>query len=121
MKTKIKKIAFAAVSAGLIMPALALAQLNTSGLGTAAGVPSGSITDIVTNIMKWLMYLVGILGVIGFAIAGVMYLTAAADEEQIDKAKKLMLAAITGVIVALLGLVILTAVKGMLGGQSTTF
>jgi len=83
--------------------------------------PGGSITDIVTGIMNWLLMMVGIVGVIGFAIAGILYLTAAGDEGRIETAKNAMMYSIIGVIVALIGLVIIKAVQGMLGGTSTTF
>jgi hypothetical protein len=71
--------------------------------------------------MNWLLIVVGILGVIGFVIAGIIYLTAAGDTEQIDKGKKAMIYSIVGVIVALIGVVIIQAVQGMLGGSSKTF
>ena len=71
--------------------------------------------------MNWMLGIVGILGVIGFAIAGILYLTAAGDEDRIATAKKAMTWSIVGVVVALLGLVILKAAESMLGGSSTTF
>jgi hypothetical protein len=118
IKTKIKKIAAAAMAAGMTIPALALAQFNAPG-GT--NLPSGSIFGIIQSIMNWLLGLVGVLGVIGFAIAGILYLTAAGDEEKMGTAKKALTYSIIGVIVALLGLVILQAAAAMLGGSSTTF
>ena len=44
--------------------------------------------------MNWLLALIGIFGVIGFAIAGILYLTAAGDEDRINKAKSAMMYAI---------------------------
>ncbi len=118
MKTKIKKIAASIAVAGMTVPALALAQFSTPA-GTQ--LPEGTISGIITQIMRWLLMLVGILGVIGFAIAGILYLTAAGDETRIEQAKKALTMSIIGVIVALLGLVILNAVSTMLGGTSSTF
>ncbi|NMC87266.1 MAG: hypothetical protein GYA69_02320 [Candidatus Moranbacteria bacterium] len=76
---------------------------------------------IITSAMNWLLILVGILGVIGFVIAGIIYLTAAGDEDQIAKGKKAMIYSIVGVIVALLGVVIIQAVQGMLSGSRSDF
>jgi len=118
LKNKIKSVAYAISATVLVVPALALAQFQQPA-GT--NLPSGSVMSIVTNIMNWLLSLVGILGVIGFAIAGILYLTAAGDETRIETAKKAMTMAIIGVIVALLGLVIIKAASTMLGGSSTTF
>jgi len=71
--------------------------------------------------MNWILILVGVVGVIAFAIAGILYLTAAGDDERIKTAKKAMMFSIIGVIVALVGLVILQAAQGFLGGNNTTF
>jgi len=116
IKNKIKTAA--ATAMGLAAPALALAQFQAP---PGTNLPSGSILGIITNIMNWLLSLVGILGVIGFAIAGILYLTAAGDEGRIGTAKSAMTLSIIGVVVALLGLVIIKAVETMLGGTSSTF
>lgn len=113
-----KKIAYAASSIAVALPMIVSAQFETPG-GT--NLPQGSLIGILTNFMNWLLMIVGILGVIGFVIAGIFYLTAAGDEDNIDKGKKLMVASITGVIVALLGLIVIRAVQTMLGGSSKSF
>ncbi len=113
-----KKIAYATSAIASAVPMIASAQFQTPG-GT--GLPSGSLIGIITNGMNYLLIVVGILGVIGFVIAGIIYLTAAGDETQIDKGKQAMVYSIVGVIVALLGVVIIKAVQGMLGGTSTNF
>ena len=107
----VKKISYAVAVIATTSPLIASAQLTVP---SGTGLPTGSITDILTNGMDWLLILVGILGVIGFVIAGILYLTAAGDEGQIDKAKTAMMYSIVGVIVALLGVVILQAVQSFL-------
>lgn len=113
-----KKIKVLISSVSFLTPVAVLAQFSTPG-GT--NLPSGSIFGIITNIMNWLLGLVGVFGVIGFAIAGILYLTAAGSESQIDKAKTAMMWSIVGVVVALIGLVILKAAESLLGGTSSTF
>ena len=98
----------------LAMPTLAGAQLSKP-VGT--GLPESSLSAIVQNVMYWLLWLVGIVGVIGFAIAGLLYLTAAGDETRIGRAKNAMLYSIIGIIVALAGLVALNFAQGLLGGE----
>jgi hypothetical protein len=115
----IKKISYAVATAAMSAPLIVSAQFQADPGGT--GLPTGSITGILKNGMNWLLMLVGILGVIGFVIAGILYLTAAGDEGQIDKAKTAMMYSIVGVIVALLGVVILQAVSAFLGGSNKTF
>ena len=104
------------VVAALSYPVSALAQYAQP---SGTNLPSNSIFKIIQGIMNWLLALVGIFGVIGFAIAGILYLTAAGDEDRINKAKSAMMYAIIGVIVALVGLVALKAAESMLGASSS--
>lgn len=115
MKNKIRKAAAAISVASLTVPALTMAQFMQP---EDSNLPSASITDIVRNFMRWILIIVGLLGVIGFAIAGVLYLTAAGDDERIKSAKSAMLYSIIGVVVALLGLVVMNAVYNLLGARS---
>lgn len=118
MKNVFKKIAYVVSAVVSAVPMVAGAQFQTPA-GT--NLPGGSLVNILTNGMNWLLIVVGILGVIGFVIAGIIYLTAAGDEGQIDKGKQAMVYSIVGVIVALLGVVIIKSVQAMLGGTSTSF
>ncbi|MFC1644417.1 hypothetical protein ACFL08_00145 [Patescibacteria group bacterium] len=117
MKTKIKKIAYGLISLVIVAPVMASAYDAPSGVD----LPKGSIFGIIEQIMQWLLGLVGLFGVIGFAIAGILYLTAAGDETRIDTAKRAMVWSIVGVVVALLGVVIIQAVNSMLGGEAADF
>ena len=82
------------------------------------GLPSGSIFGIVENILYWLLAIIGIVSIIGFLIAGILYLTSAGEETQITKAKSAMKFSIIGVIVGLSGFVVLRAAMYMLSGSS---
>lgn len=114
----IKKAAYAASAIVSAVPMVVRAQFETP---TGTGLPQGSVVGILTNGMNWLLIIVGILGVIGFVIAGIIYLTAAGDEGQIERGKETMIFSIIGVIVALIGVVVIKAVQGMLGGSSKSF
>lgn len=115
MKNKIKSVVYSIFSVMLMAPALVSAQLAQP---SGTGLPQSSLFDIISNIMYWLLAIVGIVGVIGFAIAGLLYLTAAGDETRIGQAKQAMMYSIIGIIVALAGLVALQFAKGLLGAQS---
>ncbi|MFC1623220.1 pilin [Patescibacteria group bacterium] len=122
MKKKIKNLAYYAICVYALTPLISFAQWTTGKTKAQEGnLPDGTITGIVTNVMKWMLGLVGVFGIIGFAIAGIFYLTAAGDEDKMNKGKNGMIWSIIGVIVALLGYVIIQAVDAMLGGESTTF
>lgn len=129
---KLRKLAFGAVN-GLVLlaPAAALAQSaprtftdawNTGGQNNAlsAGLPTGTVYNIISATLQWLIGILGFIAVIGFVISGILYLTAAGNETQIEKAKSAMTYSIVGIIVALMGYVIIQAVEGWLG-TSTSF
>lgn len=82
------------------------------------GLPSGSITGILLNILLWILGIFGIVGIIGFVISGILYLTAAGDEDRMASAKRAMYYSIIGVVVGLLGVVILQAVDLALNSSS---
>jgi multisubunit Na+/H+ antiporter MnhB subunit len=100
-----------------IAPAVASAQWEPRRL-IGTGLPADSIYSIITRTMDWLLAIFGFIGIIGFVIAGILYLTAAGNEEQAETAKKAMLYSIIGIIVALIGFVIIRAVDGWLGGDT---
>lgn len=89
--------------------------------GSASELSSARISVVVLTLMRWLLYLVGFLAVIAFVISGILYLTAAGDDDKIEKAKTTMIYAIVGVIVALMGLIIINAVSTWLGGTTSQF
>gem|GEM_PF-2298847 len=117
MKDKIKYLAYSATTAALSAPAIVSAQFEKPG-GT--GLPeSPTATGIIENVFFWILMLVGLLGVFGFAWAGILYLTAGGNDDQIKKAKKAMLNSAIGIVVALAGLVAINAAQNLLGGQTT--
>ena len=118
MKKNIKSALAWAKWGILVAPFAAFAQWTKP---TSTQLPSGTITNIITNFMKWALALLGVFAVIGFVIAGIMYLISAGNENMQEKAKKAMIYSIVGVIVGLLGYVIMQAVETWLGGTGTTF
>ncbi len=105
-----------------------IACLSSGGLlGWEAGIDCAEdtsdledtkISKIISAVMKWTLTLVGILAVMAFAIAGLLYLTAAGDDEQLKKAKKTAQYAIIGIVIALSGTIIITAIDAALNGRS---
>ena len=120
MKKISKKLFFAGLLF-VLAPSLALAQWDVTNVGTQSQLPDGNIFNILMLIMEWLLLVIGMVAIIGFCISGIMYLTAAGNEEQIKKAKGAMVYSIIGVIVALSGYVIIKAVDIMLRGGTAVF
>lgn len=119
-----KKIRTGAIAAAFFLTSAgaAFAQWST-GLSNASstGLPTGTLYSIIQGILFWLLAIFGFIGIIGFVISGIMYLTAAGDEDQQKKAKRQMIWSITGVIVGLIGLIVLYAVNRMLNASYYNF
>ena len=114
---------YAAFAVALVAaPSIAGAQWSAGRFNaSSSGLPEDSIYNIIGRTMDWLLAIIGFIGIIGFVIAGILYLTAAGDEGQIEKAKSAMMYSIIGVIVALIGFVIINAVEGWLTSGVSTF
>jgi cytochrome b subunit of formate dehydrogenase len=121
---KLKQAAYGVASGAMLLaPALASAQWLDRGQENAeqSQLPTGSIYDIIRQTMNWILAILGFIAIIGFVIAGILYLTAAGDESQVEKAKTAMTYSIIGIIVALMGFVIVQAVNTWLGGTNSAF
>lgn len=107
------------LKAGLSLPVSAQAWdpdfITDTGLPGEGG--SVSVYGIIENLMSWILAIFGILGVIGFAISGILYLTAAGDDDQIKKAKKAMNYSLIGLVVGLSGLVVIYWVDNFLNAE----
>ena len=91
----------------LALPLIANAQVN----------PEIVLCNLLKNIEK-------IIAAIGFGIAvillivgGIMYMTAGGNPEKADKAKKLMINAIIGIVIVFAAIFILDLVSGLLSGS----
>jgi hypothetical protein len=85
--------------------------------GVNAGPAAGALTlsQIAHNVLNFLLSIVGILGIIMLVIGGVMYLTAAGDEDRIETGKKIVTYSIIGIVVALASLVIVSQIAAFFG------
>jgi len=82
-----------------------LAANNISG-GITAAAPDGgggiNARNLVTSIMGWLTFVVGVISVVFIIIGGIRYITSGGDAEKVKKAKNTVLYACIGLAVAIL-------------------
>ncbi len=111
-----------ALSVLVAAPHMASAQIvDINVLKDETGLPLNDFIAILTGIMKWALAIVSVLAVIGFVISGILYLTAAGDEDATARARRAFMGAVFGVIVSLLGLIVLQAAQTVLSGEGATF
>ena len=84
--------------------------------GTAPNVAAqGTLGSNITTLINYFLGLLGLIAV-GFLIyAGILMVTAGGAEEQVTKSKKIMIYAVTGIVIILLSYTIVTFVSSALG------
>ena len=96
---------------------------STSGITIPSdtGLPDSQtgIKPILEKILVWMLGIFGVIALISFAISGLQYLTSAGSDTRMESAKRNMVYAIIGVVVALSAVVVIQAVDAALRGSST--
>lgn len=105
------KLAKGAITAALIGLAIGVAAPSflkeiAGVLGWGGATPSGvqdalTLSQILTNILKFLLSLVGTLSIIMIVVGGFMYVMAAGDQARAETARKIILYSLIGVAVTL--------------------
>lgn len=111
-KTK-KLVPYAAVLFFASLPKVVSAGWDVSTL-YGFGLSHNSIAGIITKFLLWTLGLLGFLGVIGFSISGIMYLTSYGDDKRMETAKQAMLYSIIGIVVGLSGLIVIGTINSIL-------
>jgi len=115
-----KKFLLSVVSIGLLfVPLVVSAQLNLgngymNNFATGAGYGPASLTEVVGKIIKVVLSLLGLVAVVLIIIGGFQWMASGGNEEKIKGAKKLMGAAVIGLIIIVLAYAIATFVIGNL-------
>lgn len=112
-----------AVVAGVFVPSLAFAQGIKNALGNLqqtagpAGVEgSGDVGSIVGTIINAALTFVGLIFLVLMVYAGFLWMTARGEEEQINRAKKIITGTIIGLIITVSAYAITVFVTSRFGG-----
>ena len=77
-----------------------------------------TVSNILIKVIKWFLRILAILAVLVLIIAGIMYILSGGDEGKVETAKKWIIYAIIGLIVALLAWVIVNLITDLTGTAS---
>lgn len=83
----------------------------------STGLPDRKVSEILLTFIQWAIIIVGLLGVIIFIYGGFLYLTAQGETEKLETAKKVIIYAIVGIVVAVLGYVAVKTINDLLVGN----
>ncbi len=116
------KLAKGAVTAAIIGLALAIAApsflkqiyeiIGVKETISTELVPADTLTlaEIVMNVLNFLLSVAGTLAIIALIIGGLMYLTAAGDEKQVDTGKSMFKSAVIGIAIVMAAMIIVQQV-----------
>jgi hypothetical protein len=84
------------------------------------GSAGSALKDLLTNILKLLLAILGFLAIVSTVVGAIWMLTAVGDEERYELGKKIAGYSILGLVIALSALIIANQVTNLLGGSSSS-
>jgi len=119
-------IIFVLLISQLLFSNIALSAPNISGISNNIATQSGyapatatTLSETVGSIIKVVLSLIGVIFLILTLYAGVLWMTAAGEEEKVTKATKILQFAVTGLIIILTAYSITWFVVGALTGATS--
>lgn len=109
-----------AMAASMVLPQVAFAQNVTAeellpgAVGTTIGTGTTDIRLTIASIIRTAMSLLGIIAVLIILYGGFRWMTAAGNEDNVHKAKQIIIAGIIGLIIILTAYAIASFVIGSL-------
>ncbi|MEK7570211.1 MAG: hypothetical protein AAB515_02120 [Patescibacteria group bacterium] len=97
-----RKLVAGLISVGALALPFAASALSFEDPSLTIGVGSADLKETVLNIITFVLGLLGLIAVIMILYGGFIWLTAGGNEDKVGSAKKIISAAIVGLIVILL-------------------
>ncbi len=97
-----RKLVAGLVTAGALVLPFAASALTIDNVGGTLTLGSADLKETVLNIITFVLGLLGLIAVIMILYGGFVWLTAGGNEDKVGSAKKIISAAIVGLIVILL-------------------
>lgn len=120
LRTK-KALAAASATATVFMfstvPAMAqlISPTDQPGRLAEATGGQGSFRDLLLTFLNFFLGFLGIVAVIMVIYGGILYVTAAGEQENIDKGKKIIMYAVVGIVIILLAFALVNTLLSGLG------
>lgn len=100
--------------------ALAQGPISFGDLGNQTGLPSTDLRQVLVNVIRWALAILGLVAVGLMVYGGVLWMTARGDEKRILKAKKVIVSALIGLVIVLLAFAIVSFVANSLANSTST-
>jgi len=89
---------------------------SSQGLNCNAGT---SVNGLIRTVINWMLGIAFAVAVLFLIIGGFFYITAAGNEEQVEKGKGTVLNAIIGIVIIILSYVIISVVSNFVANPNT--
>ncbi|MBI3957091.1 MAG: hypothetical protein HY340_03840 [Candidatus Kerfeldbacteria bacterium] len=99
---KRRTIGLAALMLAVLLLPVTASAISFEDPSRSLGLGTADLKSTVINIINWVLGLLGIIAVIMILYAGFLWMTAGGNEEKVGTAKKIISAAIIGLIIILL-------------------
>ncbi|MFH1170964.1 MAG: pilin [bacterium] len=99
---KLRKIGMGLAVAAILLLPVAAHAISFENPSQSIGLGTSDLKSTVINIINWILGLLGIIAVIMILYAGFQWMTAGGNEDKVGSAKKIISAAIVGLIIILL-------------------
>lgn len=99
---KFQKLAVGVMAALAVVLPLAASAISFEDPSQTFRLGTSDLKAAVINIINWVLGLLGIIAVIMVLVGGFQWMTAGGNEDKVEKSKKIISAAIVGLIIILL-------------------
>ncbi|PIY96861.1 MAG: hypothetical protein COY66_02370 [Candidatus Kerfeldbacteria bacterium CG_4_10_14_0_8_um_filter_42_10] len=113
-----KKLVGSLAALGTLLVAKSAYAVSFYNPSSTLGLGSSDLQTTVIAIIQWVLGLLGLVAVIMILLGGFKWMTAGGNEEKIESAKKLLTAAIIGLVIVLLAWAIVIFALGVLQNTS---
>ena len=96
------------------LPLVAGAQFDPTAGSSGTGLSTDSLDSTLTNILNIFLALIALLTVLGFVVAGIMFITAGGNDARLGQAKSWLMYSIIGLVVALVGYIVVNFIDTLL-------
>ncbi|MBI4426803.1 MAG: Ig-like domain-containing protein [Candidatus Kerfeldbacteria bacterium] len=103
---------------GVALQATAITPFSVADIGGSVGLGTADLRNVVFNVIRWVLGILALVAVSYIIYGGFIWLTAAGNPERIQKAKRIIINAVIGLVIVLLAFAIVSFVVRAIQGSS---
>lgn len=113
-----KKLSKVLVVMALFIVPLSSFAITISDIGASLDLGDSSPEEIVVSVINWILGILALIAVVLVIYGGFLWMTASGNPDRVDKAKKILIAAVIGLVIILAAWGISVYAINILGGAT---